>query len=316
MLDARRLLVLTTVAKTGSLTAAAEALSYSVPSVWQQIRRLETDVGQSLVRSHSRGMTLTSAGLALAAHAEHILRQMRLAESELHAMRELETGVLRLASFASAGAGLLPEAIAGFSAEYPAVELSLVECEPPQAYDALRDGEIDLGLVFAFGEPRTHEALEHSDLLEDPLFVAMPTGHPLATKERIALRSLRSQPWIKGAYTVEESDADGAEVLAIPRSKVAFHGGDFMTVQGLVAAGAGVAVIPRLALYALRPDVVVRPLAGRAGARRIFASTLAPPFRSAAAERFLEVLRTRARALSDEWEREGPLSGAHSRRSR
>lgn len=313
MLDARRLLVLTTVAKTGSLTAAAEALSYSVPSVWQQIRRLETDVGQALVRSHSRGVTLTTAGRALADHADEILRQMRMAESELQAMRELQTGALRLASFASAGAGLLPEAIAAFSAEHPAVELSLVECEPPQAYDALRDGEIDLALVFAFGEPRTHEALEHAALLDDPLFVAMPAGHPLAGQKRIPLRSLRSQPWIKGAYTVEESDADGAEVLAIPRSKVAFQGGDFMTVQGLVAAGAGVAVIPRLALQALRPDVVVRPLSGRAGARRIFASTLAPPFRSAAADRFLEILRVRADELRDEWDRAGPISPVRSR---
>jgi molybdate transport repressor ModE-like protein len=316
MLDARRLLVLTTVAKTGSLTAAAEALSYSVPSVWQQIRRLEADVGQPLVRSHSRGVTLTTAGQALAAHATDILRQMRMAESELQAMHELQTGALRLASFASAGAGLLPEAIAAFSAEHPAVELSLVECEPPQAFDALRDGEIDLALVFAFGEPRAHETLEHVALLDDPLFVALPTGHPLAAQEKVSLRSLRSQPWIKGVYTVEESDADGAEALALPRSKVAFQGGDFMTVQGLVAAGAGVAVIPRLALHALRPDVVVRPLSGRAGARRIFASTLAPPFRSAAAERFLEALSARADALREEWGREAPVSPGRSRRSR
>ncbi len=304
MLDARRLLLLTTVAKTGSLTAAAEALSYSVPSVWQQIRRLEADVGQSLLRSHSRGVTLTTAGQALVVHAEDILRQMRLAESELQAMRQLEGGVLRLASFASAGAGLLPEAIAAFSAAHPSIALSLVECEPPAAFDRLRGGEIDIALVFTFSEPPAHDVLEHAYLLDDPLYVALPVNHPLAGREQISLRALRSQPWIRGAYSVDESEADGAEGPLVPRSKVAFQGGDFMTVQGLVAAGAGVAIIPRLALHALRPDVIVRPLTGKAAARRIFATALARTYRSAAAERFLAVLAERAEQLREQWDRE------------
>jgi len=232
---------------------------------------------------------------------------MRMAESELQAMRRLEGGALRLASFASAGAGLLPEAIAAFSSEHPAVELSLIECEPPEAFDRLREGEIDLALTFAFGEPRADDTLAHDELLDDPLLVTLPAGHPLADQPQVSLRSLRGQPWIKGAYTVEDTDRDGEQALAIPRSKVAFHGGDFMTVQGLVAAGAGVAVIPRLALLALRADVAVRPLTGRASARRIFATTLAPPFRSAAAERFVAALRDRAADLRDRWQQDAGL---------
>jgi molybdate transport repressor ModE-like protein len=302
MLDGRRLLALSTVAKAGSLTAAAEALSYSVPAIWQHIHRLESEVGQALVRRHARGVTLTPAGQALAAHADEILARMRLAEAELQSMEELETGSLRLASFASAGAGLLPETIAAFADAHPAVELSLVECEPPLALEKLQEGEIDLALVFAFAELRQTDVLEHTHVLDDPLYVALPAGHPLADAPEIGFRELQREPWIKGTYTVAEPDAMGESPLPIPRSKVAFQGGDFMTVQGLVAAGAGVALIPRLALHALRPDVVVRPLKGRAAARRILATTLAPPYRGSAAERFRELLLERAATVERDWD--------------
>src|SRR5919197_2895512 len=115
MLDVRRLRVLREVAAQGSFSAAAEALSYTQSAVSQQIAALEREAGTTLVERGARGIRLTDAGLALVEHADGILARLAAAESELEAIAGLRGGRLRLASFATAGAALVPLAIAHFS---------------------------------------------------------------------------------------------------------------------------------------------------------------------------------------------------------
>src|SRR3954463_3029394 len=175
MLDVRRLRVLREVAAQGSFSSAADALSYTQSAVSQQIAALEREAGSRLVERSARGVRLTDAGRALVAHADAILARLADAEHELEATGGLRGVRLRLASFPSAGATIMPEAIARFRARHPAVELTLEPAEPEPSIAKLRAGEaaVVLDITAGFRPPRD-DAIERSHLLDDPMYVALP----------------------------------------------------------------------------------------------------------------------------------------------
>src|SRR5918911_576256 len=147
MLDVKRLRVLREVAARGSFSAAAEALGYTQSAVSQQIAALEREAGSTLIERNPRGLRLTDAGEALVRHADKILARLAEAEAELEAIAGLHGGRLRLGSFPTPRAPLVPHAIAEFSARHPAVELSLSEADPDESLPRLKAGELDLILV-------------------------------------------------------------------------------------------------------------------------------------------------------------------------
>src|SRR4029077_8708891 len=140
MLNVGRLKVLREVAYGGSLSAAAEALSYTQSAISQQIATLESEAGIALLERHPRGVTLTAAGQTLVGHAEGILARLDAAEAAISAIAGLRGGKLRIASFPSAGASLMPLAVAAFRPASPEVELSLAEGEPEEIAPRLRRG--------------------------------------------------------------------------------------------------------------------------------------------------------------------------------
>ena len=284
MLNPSRLRVLSEVVSRGSFSAAAEGLNYTQSAVSQAIARLEAETGAALVVRDRAGVRPTAAGAMLLEHAEAILAQIEAAEADLDALLGLRGGRLRMASFPSAGATLMPLAIATFRARHPDVELSLAEAEPEDIAPRLRLGEIDLALLFHFGEEddRLLAGLQTVALLEDPLHVAIPETHRLAHKRALTLADLRSQDWVQTSATspcarhvVRSCVAAGFE------PHVTFESDDYETVQGLVAAGVGVALVPRLALTRVRPGIVVRELAPSSPTRTVLAAALpgasAPP---------------------------------------
>src|SRR5947208_4565701 len=150
MLSVARLRLLKEVAYRGSFSATAAALSYTQSAVSQQIAALEAETGLPLLERHPRGVSLTAAGQTLVAHAEGILARLDSAEAALSAIAGLRGGRLRMASFPTAGATLMPVAIAEFRTTYPEVELTLAEGEPEEIVPRLRGGELDLALLFDF----------------------------------------------------------------------------------------------------------------------------------------------------------------------
>src|ERR1700724_4223611 len=166
MLNVARLRVLKEVAYRGSLSGAAEALSYSQSAVSQQIAALEAQTGMALLERHPRGVSLTAAGQTLVQHAEGILARLDAAEAALSAISGLRGGRLRMASFPTAGATLMPVAIATFRSSYPEVELTLAEGEPEEIVPRLRAGELDLALLFDFaGETPPQEGMTRCEVL-------------------------------------------------------------------------------------------------------------------------------------------------------
>src|SRR5271170_1309245 len=188
MLNAGRLRVLKEVAYRGSFSGAAEALSYTQSAVSQQIAALESEAGMALLERHPRGVSLTAAGQTLVGHAEGILARLDAAEASLSAIAGLRGGRLRAASFPTAGATLMPLAIATFRSSYPDVELTLAEGEPDEIVPRLRAGELDLALLFEFaGESPLPRDMTRTELLADPMYLALPAGHALAGRPRLRL---------------------------------------------------------------------------------------------------------------------------------
>jgi molybdate transport repressor ModE-like protein len=291
MLDVKRMRILKEVADRGSFSAAAEALSYTQSAVSQQIAALEREAGTQLVTRGSRGIRLTEAGEALVRHADAILTRLADAEAELEAIAGLRGGRLRLAAFPTVGATLMPLAIANFRARHPEVELTVKQLEPEDSLPLLKMGELDIALTI---EPNTIEGdgLESSFLLDDPMFVALPLDHKLAHKSRVRLKDLNDEAWI--------GTTDACSCGALVRNhciraggfepRITFESDDYLAIQGLVAAGVGVAMIPTLALTTVRDDIIIRDLGTEAPVRTIAAATLPGAQRSPAARAMLDVL--------------------------
>jgi DNA-binding transcriptional LysR family regulator len=296
MLNVVRLRLLKEVAYRGSLSSAAEALSYTQSAVSQQIAALELETGMALLERHPRGVSLTAAGQTLVGHAEGILARLEAADAALSAIAGLRGGRLRMASFPTAGATLMPLAIATFRSSHPDVELTLAEAEPEEIVPRLRAGELDLALLFEFaGESLLASDMTRAELLEDPLYLALPRDHPLAGRQRIRLEDLHADSWVQtsasspcAVHVVRSCHAAGFE------PSVSFESDDYQTVQGLVAAGVGVALIPELALSVVRDDIVIRSLSPSPPVRQVIAAAPAGARLVPAAPAMLGVLEEAA----------------------
>src|ERR671936_2194626 len=188
MLDLKRLRVLAEVARRGSFSGAAEALYLSQSAVSQQVATLEKEVGMPLLERTRRGPKLNDAGRMLVGHAEAALARLEEAEHELKAIAGLEGGELRVASFPSASATLLTQALGEFRARFPDVRLSVTEAEPEDSLPRLLAAEVDLAIVFDY--PMLPSSEEERDinrvmLLTESMYLALPHGHPLAQAETV-----------------------------------------------------------------------------------------------------------------------------------
>ena len=234
------------VAARGSFSAAAEALAFTQPAVSQQVAALERETGNRLVERGVRPVRLTDAGRALLVHAEAVLARLDEAQQELGEIAGLRRGRLRLASFPTAIATLVPRAIVLFNHRHPGVELTVLDDHLQGLLPRLARWELDLVLIYgheALPEPTVR--LEQTHLLDDPFELVLPDGHPLAGRTSVALEELAGETWISGT----PDSAYARIVLHSCREagfepRVAFGSDDYNAVQAFVAVGLGVAILP------------------------------------------------------------------------
>ncbi|WHT16880.1 LysR family transcriptional regulator [Crossiella sp. CA-258035] len=263
MLELRHLRVLRAVARTGSYSAAAVRLGYTQPAISQQMKALERLCGTPLVVRCGRKMRLTEAGTELVRRAGLVLAEVAAAERAVAELAGRRAGQVRLVVFPSGSATLVPPVAARIGREHPDIRLSLTEAEPPESVELLRAGECDLALAFTYpGEPEPAETpgLMTVRLFTDPLVALLPAGHRLCAAPEVALSDLSGEHWIAGCARCREHLVHACAAAGF-RPDITFATDDNLAVQGLVAAGLGVAVVPELMLNAVRrPDVCVRPL--------------------------------------------------------
>lgn len=305
--DLRLLKVLREVALRGSFSGAAEALSYSQPAVSQQIARLEAQAGVRLIERQPRGIRMTPAGEALVRHTERILAQLAAAQAELGEIAASARGRLRIGAFATAAGTIVPRAVSAFRAQRPGVRVELSLMDPVDAIPALRRGDLDVAVTEegGFDDDPDLAGLNVERLMDDVLYASLPQGHPLATRRAVALADLKDEEWM--LVGLRGTCADSNIVLRACQDagfepRVAYTSDDYFAIQGLVASGMGVALVPGLALASARSDVAVRPLRGRPPYRRIGAVAALEPAGAVAV--MLDCLREAA----DEHKGSSPLS--------
>ena len=261
--------ILAAIARHGSVTEAARELHYSQPSVSHHLSRLEAETGVKLVQRVGRGIRLTPEGRLLAHRAAEIVGRVDAATQELAAQVGLQAGRVRLVANASVLSTIVPAAAARLADTYPGIELSLVDGHPVEALEMLRHGEIDVAVVFRRADgPGEGEGFRVRHIADDPIYLI--SGEPDDT-----LANHRDSAWIGGCERCQ------AELLATcgragftPR--IDSLSDDMVVVQSLVAAGAGVATLPGLALRAhRRNDVHTAEIAG--AHREIYAATYGDP---------------------------------------
>ncbi|HEY7594705.1 MAG TPA: LysR family transcriptional regulator [Actinophytocola sp.] len=284
------------VAVHGSITAAAKSLRYTQSAVSRQIAALEESVGAALFDRGSRGVRLTGEGQLLLEHAEAVLDRLETARRNLAALRGLNCGRLRIGAFATAEAVLVPRAMAAFHAAHPSVELSLSDGVSAAQIARLRAGELDVAVLNVHdGQPANLAGLMLRHLLDDPILVALPPRHRLATRRAVRLAELAGESWIAGSTAVEDT-LIGACLRSGFRPRVHYVVPEWTAKQGLVAAGLGVTLLPGLGLDAVRPDVVVKRLRAEP-TRAIYAATVEGVSGPPAVPNFLEHLAESAARL-------------------
>lgn len=280
VLDLRRLRVLRAVVRTGSVRAAAVQLGYTSSAVSQHVAALERETGAVLLEKAGRGVRPTDAARLLADVADDVLDRLADAESALAALRAGRTGRLHLTSFPSAGAALVPTAVAALRAGFPDLELVLSVAEPDEARKALHAGEVDVAVVVEPHDPRepSHPAgddgLQLVHLLDDPYSALLPAGHPLADARDVDLADLAGEPWVDTASAPGHCQAAVLEACRtagfVPGYVV--QADEYPTTMGFVAAGLGVALVPALALGFVQDRVRVKPLQGQRPVRHVYAA--------------------------------------------
>ncbi len=295
-MELKQLRVLQAVGETGSFSAAADRLDYTQPAVSKIVATLERQLGTTLVDRGIRPIRLTEAGSALADRAAAAFEQIAAGELEVEAIANLSAGRLRVGTFSSAGAAIVVDALRAFRKSHPDVDFSITEIGMPSALArSLRRGDLDLGVSFDYPEigDTFGDDLATVHLLDDPFDVVVPRGHRLEREQMIRFADLGRENWLLGDF-----GADSPSFRMIDRRcrdagfdpNVVYRVNDCQMAQALVAAGEGIALLPRIMLQATHPGVAIRPLATDPPMRRISAVRLSTRYLTPATERFTALL--------------------------
>ena len=278
----------------GTIRAAASSLSFTPSAVSQQLSALERDLGIELLERRGRSVQLTPAARALVERTEQILVQLAAAEDEARTIASGTATPLRVASFPSAAATILADAV-----RENGLEVHILEADPQLGLARLRGGEVDLAILweYDFVPIEAGAGIELVALLDDPIQVVLPATHPSAAAPALELDSLAGQAWVDSTtlsschpFLRRVCNAAGFE----PR--IAAETNDHRALHHLVASGVGLALVPLLSQLDLPASLVARPIRTNPPKRRIHAAFRSLSSEDPRVERLLERLDAAARS--------------------
>jgi DNA-binding transcriptional LysR family regulator len=257
---ATELRVLVSIAEGGSLGAAGRLLHLSQPTVSHHLAALEARLGGTLVERGATGSRLTELGRLLYPQMRALLDRMIVAEQEARSFAEHGTAVVTIGSFATAAAVLLPRPLA-WAREHEA-PFSLIVADPRDIAAHLVDHVLDIGLIVteADAHPSIPDGVRSALLLVDPFLVILPERHPLLDRSVLALADLVDEPWIT---TTNDHSPECALLVRTGRElgrevRFSMRTTDLIVNWELVAAGAGLSVVPRLIVSEVPHGLEVR----------------------------------------------------------
>jgi DNA-binding transcriptional LysR family regulator len=303
MVDLRRLRALRAVADHGTLAAAADALHLTPSAVSQQLAALERELGHGLLEPAGRSVRLTPAAHVLLGHADALFAQLERMEGDLAAQGRSPRGEVRIGGFPTALAGLLAPAARPLLSAAPGITLRVIEAETDEAVALLvaRDVDVILGMECRAAPRRDDARFHREELLGDLLDAVLAVDHPLAGRARLDLEELRDERWVAPpvGWSCDEVFIAGCRGAGFSPN-VAHRAGDWQAVMGLVAAGLGISLVPRLAHTAPPAGVTIIPLTGVPPKRHVFAACRAGAESNPAIRAVLD-------ALADSAHRRAPL---------
>jgi DNA-binding transcriptional LysR family regulator len=281
MADLRQFEALKAVHAEGSVTAAARRLGWGQPTVDYHLKNLERLVGSPVLLRSPRGSRLTPVGMLLLERAHRILTLSERAIADAREFGELGRVRLRLGTFATAAASILPFVAA--SADDLGMEIDASVEEVPALVDRINRGALDAALVYTVPgyELPIRPGVEAMEVYRDPLMLALPAGHPLAARPAIDLATLLSLPGERWVFATSADDAIDrvlADAFAADGKvlDIAIRTDDFQVLLGMTAARMAIGVIPRLATTAQHPGIVLRPIDDPSFVRSILVVTPSP----------------------------------------
>lgn len=298
--DIKKLQILRTLGERGTVTATAQVLLMTPSAVSQQLSNLAKQVGVPLLEAHGRRVRLTGAARLLLRHADAVLAQLERADAELAAYVKGEAGEVRVGAFSTAVPALVVPAVRALWEAHPGISVRVREAEAGEAYDLLAAGDVDLALSLAAQAPREPGGGRFTQvtLLADPLDVALPRDHPLARAAALRLADLASEPWIfGGSGPWSEITRTACEAAGFVPEQ-AHSAAGWEAILAMVAAGMGVALVPRMAGAGAsgRGGVAMRELAVDRPHRHVIAAVRRGAEASPTVSHVLAALRGATRA--------------------
>jgi len=242
-MEINQLRVIDAVARTGSITAAAEELHYAQASVSHHLARLQEHVGSALTTRRGRGIVLTPEGELLAARAREILRRLDETHAEVTALSRQLRSRLRIAAFQSALLELVPPALQQLRAVYPDIALELRESHPIDALELVRQNEVDVALMHRPDDASVGDDFTAVKLYDDPVYL-------LSTTPNDTVANHRDSSWIAGCDRCQA----GIEAVCLAEGfqpRVSLRTEDINIQASFVAAGLGVITMPGTALRSI-----------------------------------------------------------------
>ncbi|MFT4211948.1 MAG: LysR substrate-binding domain-containing protein [Microbacterium sp.] len=292
MLDTRRLRVLVELSRRGTLSAVADALSYSRAAVSQQLSALEKEVGARLLVPAGRGVHLTPQAEILVAHAVDVLDRLENAEVAVSQSLGAAVGTIRVAALQSTMHAVIPDALAILAAEQPALRVEVVEYEPEHGLAAVLAREVDLAIAEQYpGRARRPRLdLDLVPLAADPISLALAPGSPVFDDPVETLLSTRDRPWVlEPQGTVTREWAEQLCRAAGFEPDVRFETADLTAHAKLIATGHAVGILPEMLSTQVAPTLLLSALPG-APVRDVFSSARLSSAQAPAIQAFRDAL--------------------------
>jgi LysR family hydrogen peroxide-inducible transcriptional activator len=225
---------------------AAAASFVSQPTLSTQIRKLEDELGVSLVERAPRKVMLTPAGRDIADRARRVIAEVEQMKEAARRSQDPEAGTVRLGLFPTLGPYLLPHVVPRIRERFPRLELLLVEEKSDVILAQLREGRLDAGLLAL---PVHDDQLHAEFLFEEPFVLAVPETHPLAKKESLSLKDLAHERLLllEDGHCLRDQALDVC-ALAGTGERSGFQATSLETLRQMVAANVGVTLLPTLAV--------------------------------------------------------------------
>lgn len=239
----------------GSFTAAAEAMNYAQSSVSKMIADLEKEWGMTLLERRKNGICLTSSGDQMLPIIRNLLHAYDNLEGEVNRINGLETGVVRIGTFASVAINILPDIFARLKADYPGIEYELLLGDYNEIQQWLKEGRVDCGFL----RLPTVPSLESTALIKDEYKVVLPAGHPLAEKEAIDMEELNGIPFLLLEHGGKTDVSDLLERHDI-KPNISFTTWEDFAIMAMVEKGLGVSILPDMILRRIPYKLEIRPL--------------------------------------------------------